>query len=72
MMWPPPPVEPSPVAAKPTAGAAVVKPKEKEPFKDTAVSALTYKYVELKGMQLGKRLTRKKNITPDSMQGAAS
>lgn len=37
-----------------------------------AVSALTYKYVELKGMQLGKRLTRKKNITPDSMQGAAS
>ncbi|KAL5271982.1 hypothetical protein ACHWQZ_G000245 [Mnemiopsis leidyi] len=42
MMWPPPPVEPSPVAAKPAAGAAVVKPKEKEPFKDTAVSALTY------------------------------
>ncbi|WPO97978.1 acyltransferase [Pseudomonas sp. HR96] len=37
-----------------------------------AVSALTYKYVELTGMQLGKRLTRKKNITPDSMQGAAS
>ena len=42
MMWPPPPVEPSPVAAKPAAGAAVVKPKEKEPFKDTMLSSLTY------------------------------
>lgn len=36
-----------------------------------AVSTLTYKYVELKGMQWGKRLTRKKNVASESMQGAA-
>ena len=41
-MWPPPPVEPSPVAAKPVAGAAVVKAKEKEPFKDALSSSMMY------------------------------
>ena len=36
-----------------------------------AVSMLTYKYVELKGVQWGKRLTRKKSVSPDSIQTAA-
>lgn len=35
------------------------------------VSAFTYKYVELKGMQWGKRLTRKKDPVPESLHGAA-
>lgn len=42
LMWPPPALEPSPVAAKPAAGAAVVKEAEPRPFRDTMTTSLTY------------------------------
>jgi peptidoglycan/LPS O-acetylase OafA/YrhL len=36
------------------------------------VSTLTYKYVEMPGVQLGKRLTRRKGATPGpTLQGTA-
>ena len=45
-MWPPPAVEPSPVAAKPTAGAAVVKAKEKQPVSSCLIHHYIFVWIE--------------------------